>query len=80
MNVPRSRIGRVVRGFAMFWWDFIVGDTPEITVAVIVVLTVVALLSNVWHANTLAYVGLPVLVILALVMSVGRARRRARGD
>ena len=25
---------RVIKGFGMFWWDFLVGDTPEIFVAV----------------------------------------------
>ena len=80
MSEPRGRIGRIAKGFAMFWWDFLVGDTPEITVAVLVVLGLIAVVSNVWHANTLAYVGLPVLVILTLIASVNRARRGVQGD
>jgi len=80
MGEPRGRLGRIAKGFAMFWWDFLVGDTPEITVAVIVILGVVALVSVVAHANVVAYVSLPVLLVLALAASVDRARRRASGD
>jgi uncharacterized protein (DUF983 family) len=64
----------------MFWWDFLVGDTPEITVAVIVILGLVAVISKVWHANTLAYVSLPVLLILALILSLSRARRGVKSE
>ena len=59
----------------MFWWDFLVGDTPEITVVVLLILGVVALASEVGHLNVLAYVALPVLAIAALTISVARARR-----
>jgi hypothetical protein len=59
----------------MFWWDFLVGDTPEITVVVLLILGVVALASEVGHLNAPAYVALPVLVIAALTISVARARR-----
>jgi hypothetical protein len=64
----------------MFWWDFLVGDTPEITIAVLVVLGLVAVISKFWHANTVAYVCLPVLMIVALTLSVNRARRGAKNE
>ncbi|HEY5437464.1 MAG TPA: hypothetical protein VIJ99_01025 [Acidimicrobiales bacterium] len=72
------RLGRVVKGLGMFWWDFLVGDTPEITVMVLFLLGVVALLSDVAHVNTLACVALPVFAIAGLVLSVGRARHRSK--
>jgi hypothetical protein len=75
MNAAASWFGRVLKGFGMFWWDFLVGDTPEITVVVLLILGVVALASEVGHLNVLAYVALPVLAIAALTISVARARR-----
>jgi hypothetical protein len=69
---------RLLRGFGRFWWDFLVGDTPEIFVAALVVLGVVALISLVGHLNTLAVVALPLLAILTLGLSVLRASRAGR--
>lgn len=71
-------LGRAVKGFGMFWWDFLVGDTPEITVIVLVLLGVVALMSDVAHVNALACIALPVFAIVGLVLSVSRARRRSK--
>jgi hypothetical protein len=70
-----SWVSRVVKAFGVFWWDFLVGDTPEITVVVLIIVGVVALASEVAHLNVLAYVALPVLAIAALTISVARARR-----
>ena len=75
MNRAASWLSRVAKAFGMFWWDFLVGDTPEITVVVLLILGVVALASEVGHLNVLAYVALPVLAIAALTISVARARR-----
>jgi hypothetical protein len=75
MNRTASWLARVAKAFGMFWWDFLVGDTPEITVVVLLILGVVALASEVGHLNVLAYVALPVLAIAALTISVARARR-----
>ncbi len=69
---------RLVRGFAMFWWDFLVGDTPELFVGALVIIAVVALLSEAGHHNAAAVVALPVLAIVALALSVFRAQRAAR--
>jgi len=68
---------RLVKGFAMFWWDFLVGDTPEITVAVVVIIGVTALLSESAHVNAVAIVALPLLAVVALAVSVQRARRKS---
>jgi hypothetical protein len=73
----RPLIWRLLSGFGRFWWDFLVGDTPEITVAVIVIVGVVALLRDVAHVNALAYVTLVVLSVVTLALSAARARRKA---
>lgn len=65
---------RLVSGFGRFWWDFLVGDTPEITVAVVVIVGLVALLRDVVHANATAYVALVALSVVALALSAARAR------
>ncbi|MGH3733820.1 MAG: hypothetical protein ACRDVC_10720 [Acidimicrobiales bacterium] len=78
MSSAANRLGRVARGFGKFWWDFLVGDTPEITVVVLVILGVVALVRDVAHVNALAYVALPVFAIAGLGLSVARARRRTK--
>jgi hypothetical protein len=62
----------------MFWWDFLVGDTPELFVAALVIIGVVALLSIVGHFNTAAMIVLPVLAISALTISLRRAQHAAR--
>jgi hypothetical protein len=62
----------------MFWWDFLVGDTPELFVAALVIIGVVALLSETWHANAAAVIVLPVLAITALTVSVRRASNAAK--
>ncbi|MFZ1063166.1 MAG: hypothetical protein WAN30_06805 [Acidimicrobiales bacterium] len=69
---------RIIKGFAKFWWDFLVGDTPELFVAALVVLGLVALCRVVWQLNTLALVALPVLCVGALAVSLRRAQRASR--
>jgi hypothetical protein len=72
---------RFVKGFARFWWDFIVGDDWRIAAGVVVVLTAGALLV----ANTsapdglvaaLVAVGIVAVAIGSIVASALRARRR----
>ena len=69
---------RLLKGFAMFWWDFLVGDTPELFVAVVFTIGVVALLSLDGHFNAAAAIALPALAVLALTLSLWRASRAAR--
>ncbi len=66
---------RLVKGFAMFWWDFLIGDTPELFVAALVTIGVVALLRGVGHQNAAAVIALPVLAVVSLVLSVRRAAK-----
>jgi hypothetical protein len=69
---------RLVKGFGRFWWDFLVGDTPELFVAALVIIGVIALLSESGHFNTAAVFVLPVLAIVALATSLLRAVRFSR--
>jgi hypothetical protein len=70
----------VAKGFAIFWWDFLVGDTPELFVAALAIVGIIALCRVVWRINVLALVALPVLCVLALALSVRRAQRQLRKE
>ena len=65
---------RAIVAFGRFWWDFLVGDTPELFIAGLVVLGVAFLLVK-EVGSTAAWVAAPLLVVLALVLSVLRGRR-----
>jgi len=65
---------RALVTFGRFWWDFLVGDTPELFIAGLVVLGVAFLLVK-EVGSTAAWVTAPLLVVLALVLSVLRGRR-----
>jgi hypothetical protein len=69
---------RLIQGFGRFWWDFLVGDTPELFVAALVIIGVIALLSERGHFNTAAIVVLPAFATLALAASLVRAVRLSR--
>jgi hypothetical protein len=68
-------LARWVKAFGHFWWDFLVGDTPELFVAMLVLVGVAFALR---HDRIAAVVTLPLLAILALVGSAWRGRTRAR--
>lgn len=69
---------RLLKGFGMFWWDFLVGDTPELFVAALFIIGVIAVSRIVLQENAVAVVLLPLLALLALVISLRRAQRAAR--
>jgi hypothetical protein len=73
-----SLVVRLLKGFGRFWWDFLVGDTPELFIAVLVIIGLITLVSDVGHFNTWAVVVLPVSVLVALRWSLSRAFRAAR--
>jgi hypothetical protein len=80
MSERPSIVVRLVKGFGRFWWDFLVGDTPELFVAVVVIVGVIAILSEVGHFNVTSIVVLPLAVLLALRWSLGRAMRQSRHE
>jgi hypothetical protein len=67
-------VQRWLVAFGRFWWDFLVGDTPELLIGVLIALGVVALLVKVASLNALAVVGFPLMVAVMLALSVYRAR------
>ena len=77
-NQQSSLAARLLKGFAMFWWDFLVGDTPELFIAAVVSIAVVALLSVAANENALAVVALPLLAVASLTFSLHRAQRRSK--
>ncbi len=70
MNAPL----RWIRAFGIFWWDFLVGDTPELFVGMIVVVGIAFL---VHRDRVLAVVLVPALAVMVLIASTIRGRRRA---
>lgn len=76
-----DRIGRFVRGFGRFWYDFIVGDDPKIAIAVAVVLGLGAVLVGTAGATGVGVVAalaalLLVAFTIAMLVDVGASRRR----
>ena len=69
---PLARRWLVV--FGRFWWDFLVGDTPELLIGVLIALGVVALLVKGASLNAVAIAGFPAMVAVILGISVYRAR------
>ncbi len=61
-----------VRGFARFWWDFIVGDDWRVAVGLAVALGLSWLLA---HHDVTAWWLLPIAVALVLGASVRRESR-----
>ena len=51
-------LGRGLRSFGRFWWEFLIGDTPELFVAVIVIVATALLLR---HHHLAAVIVLPVM-------------------
>jgi hypothetical protein len=60
--------------FGRFWWDFLVGDTPELLIGVLIALGVVALLVKGPALNAAGVVAFPVIVAALLGLSVYHAR------
>ena len=64
---------RVVVATGRGLWSFVVGDTPEFLVTVVIA---VAFALVVRHVHALIDLGLPVIVVGSLAASVRRGRRR----
>ena len=68
-----SVIVGALKTFGRFWWEFLVGDTPDLFVAVLVIVGVAFALR---HYRAVAVVVLPLLAVAALLVSPYRGRRR----
>jgi hypothetical protein len=69
-----SLLTRWAKAFGHFWWDFLVGDTPELFAATVVIVVAAVLLG---HHHNPAWVILPIMAVVFLVASAYRGRRRA---
>jgi hypothetical protein len=67
-----SRVWRWVRGFGLFWWDFIVGDDWLIAAGIAASLALVTVLAH--HGQRLWWL-LPVTVPALLTWSLRRSSR-----
>jgi hypothetical protein len=64
--------------FGRFWWDFLVGDTPDLLVGSVGAVGVVVLLVHNVGVRAVVVGALPLLVVVVLALSTVRARLRAR--
>jgi hypothetical protein len=67
-----AAIGRWLRSFGAFWWDFIVGDDWLIAAGIVAALVVTAVLAD---AGLPAWWFLPAAVLVLLGLSVRRGAR-----
>ena len=44
-------VGRLLRAFGLFWWDFLVGDTPELAVATAALVGLAFLLASTYRGR-----------------------------
>ena len=65
---------RYVRSFALFWWDFIVGDDWRVAAGLAVALALASVLT---HSGVNAWWLLPLAVALLLAGSLWRVARKA---
>ena len=70
-----SAVARGLRAFGRFWWEFLVGDTPELFVATLIVVGVAFALAPL---HVLPVVAVPAVAVLAVVTSAARARKASR--
>jgi hypothetical protein len=76
---PRQSLARrYLTAFGRFWWDFLVGDTPELLIGAIIVVSIGALFAHHGVARVITVGAMPVLIVALLATSVLRARRGAR--
>ncbi len=72
-----AAVVRWAKAFGHFWWDFLVGDTPELFAAMLVLVAIAFALR---HDRVADVVALPLLAAAALAASAwrGRVRPQAR--
>jgi hypothetical protein len=69
-----SAVARAIRAFGHFWWDFLVGDTPELAVATAALIGLAFLLAG---QRWVGAILLPLAAAAFLFLSTYRGRRRA---
>jgi hypothetical protein len=67
---------RYARAFGAFWYDFLVGDRPELFIGVVAILVLVRAVTGMGLPAQLAALLMPGAVCLLLAVSLARAVRR----
>jgi len=67
---------RWLTAFGRFWWDFLIGDTPELFVGAVAIIGLIAVICLHPGLRTAAAILAPVLVAGLLTASVRRAANR----
>jgi len=72
----RPVVKQWLAAFGRFWWEFLVGDTPELFVGAVAVIGILAVICSRPGLRTFAAFLAPVLVAAVLTLSVWRAVRK----
>jgi hypothetical protein len=70
----KATVIKAVKAFGHFWWDFLIGDTPEFALATLIIIGLAFLLR---HHRLAATILLPALTAIFLLASTYRGRRRS---
>ncbi len=62
-------IWKLIKSFGLFWKDFLVGDSPELAVGVLIILAVGYLLRNSSTADAISVI---VLVLVLMIIAIWR--------
>jgi hypothetical protein len=73
---PSATVRRWLVAFGRFWWDFLIGDTPGLTLGAVLAVAAAAALALDHSARWPAVVALPLVVVLALAASARQGARR----
>lgn len=68
-------VTRAVTAFGRFWWDFLIGDTPELFLATLVV---IGLAEALHHEGVLGIIVVLASVIAFLGLSTWKGRKRIK--
>lgn len=76
-DAPRraSRPARWAVAFGRFWWDFLIGDTPELFIGTVAVIGAVAGMLRLGLPRPVVVAALPVLTAALLALTLTRAGR-----
>jgi len=63
---------KFIKSFGLFWKDFLVGDSPELALGVIIILGIAYLLHN---SGVLGAISIIVLVLVLMMITIWRKTR-----
>jgi hypothetical protein len=67
-----ASVWKFIKSFMLFWQDFLVGDSPELALGVLIILGVAYLLHNSGILDVIA------IIVLALVLMIATVWRKTR--